>query len=232
MAWGLFRMGSFNFSDIFRNSFLDKFSSDVSTTTICITLGFAFVVSVFVYFVYKLTSKNILYSKKFNATMCLISIVTAAVVLSMQSNIVVSLGMVGALSIIRFRTSIKEPRDLLFLFWSISNGIIIGAQVYEIAFILAIVLTIGMLFYDLLPQNKVPYLLIISINGTNDDEIKKLLDDKKVKYKIKSKNISNSKTSLIYEIRGKDQSIDISSISELDEVNEVNLLTQDGECQY
>ena len=95
-------------------------------------------------------AKNTIYSKNFNVTMSLISIVTAGVVLSMQANIVVSLGMVGALSIVRFRTAVKEPRDLLFLFWSISNGIIIGAGVYSLVFIMAIILTIGLLVFDIL----------------------------------------------------------------------------------
>ena len=138
------------FDEIFKDSFLDNFTSNLSIPTISITLIYAFLLSIFVFFIYKLTTKNVIYSKKFNVSMSLMSIITAAIVLSMQANITVSLGMVGALSIVRFRTAIKEPRDLLFLFWSISNGIIIGAGIYSIALVLAIVLGIAMLFFDII----------------------------------------------------------------------------------
>ena len=126
------------FNDIFKDNFLDSFSSNLSIITVCITLIFTFLISLYVFFIYKLTTKNVIYSKKFNITMTLMSIITSAIVLSMQANITVSLGMVGALSIVRFRTAIKEPRDLLFLFWSISNGIIIGSGIYSIAIVLAV----------------------------------------------------------------------------------------------
>ena len=96
-----------SFSDIFKDSFLANFNTSLSINTICITLIYAFMLSMFVYFIYKLTSKSVIYSKKFNISMCLMSIITAAIVLSMQANITVSLGMVVALSIVRFRTAIK-----------------------------------------------------------------------------------------------------------------------------
>ena len=153
-----------NFSDILKKNFLDNFTGTISIQAVIITLLVALLFSVIVFYVYKLTSKNTIYSKNFNITMSLISIVTSGVVLSMQANIVVSLGMVGALSIVRFRTAVKEPRDLLFLFWSISNGIIIGAGVYSLVFIMAIILTIGLLVFDVLPSNKIPYLLVINIS--------------------------------------------------------------------
>ena len=136
-----------SFGEIFKDSFLANFSSTLTLSSIIFTLCYAFLISLYVYFIYKLTTKSVIYSKKFNVTMCLMSIITSAIVLSMQANITVSLGMVGALSIIRFRTSIKEPRDLLFLFWSVSNGIIIGSQIYMIDIVLAIVLGIAMLFF-------------------------------------------------------------------------------------
>lgn len=151
-------MDTFNFSDIFKSNFLDNFNNSISISSVIITMIIALIFSLIAFYVYKLTCDNVVYSKKFNVTMSLMTIVTAAVVMSMQSNVVVSLGMVGALSIVRFRTAIKEPKDLLFLFWAITNGIIIGAGVYSIAFILAIVLTIGLLVFERLPGNKIPYL--------------------------------------------------------------------------
>jgi len=221
-----------NFSDIFKDSFLSNFSTTISLSTIIFTLLYAFLISLFVYFIYKLTTKSVIYSKKFNISMCLMSIITSAIVLSMQSNITVSLGMVGALSIVRFRTAIKEPRDLLFLFWSISNGIIIGSQIYSIAIVLAIVLGVAMLFFDIIPEKKTPCLLVIYYKSIDIKEIENTLRYNKIKYKFKSNNITNKECSCIYEIGITNNKTFINEISEMKGITEVNLLSQDGESQY
>ncbi len=223
-------MLAISFKDVFKDSFISHFSNEISITTIVITLVYTFLLSIFVYFIYKLTTKNIIYSKKFNISMCLMSIITSAIVLSMQSNITVSLGMVGALSIVRFRTAIKEPRDLLFLFWSISNGIIIGSQIYSIALVLALVLSIAMLFYDLIPERSMPSLLVVYYKDSLN--IDSILKKYKVKCKLKSINITNRESNNIYEIRYKGSSDFISEILSMKNVKEVNLLSQDGESQY
>lgn len=221
-----------SFNEIFKDSFLSNFSSNVSVITISVTLIYSFLLSLFVFFIYKLTTKGVIYSKKFNISMSLMSIITSAIVLSMQANITVSLGMVGALSIIRFRTAIKEPRDLLFLFWSISNGIIIGAGVYSMALILAIVLGIAMLFYDLIPEKKTPYLLVIYFKNVTTRDIEIILNSYKIKYKLKSENLSNKESSYIYELKIKKNKDFINEILKIKGVNEVNLMSQDGESQY
>lgn len=165
--------------------------------------------------------------------MSLMTLITAAVVMSMQANVVVSLGMVGALSIVRFRTAIKEPKDLLFLFWSISNGIIIGAGAYFIVFILAPVLTIGLLVFEKLPGNKIPYLLVISLENLKDEEeIIKILDKNKIKYRVKSKNISTNSVDIIYELSNNKINDLIQEISTNKGMISLNLITQDGECQF
>lgn len=220
------------FNEIFKDSFLDNFTSNISIPTICVTLIYAFLLSLFVFFIYKLTTKGVIYSKKFNISMSLMSIVTAAIVLSMQANITVSLGMVGALSIVRFRTAIKEPRDLLFLFWSISNGIIIGAGIYSIAIILAIVLGIAMIFYDIIPEKKTPYLLVIYFKKVKTRDIEIILKSYKIKYRLKSENLSSKESSYIYELKVKKDKDFINELLKIKGVNEVNLLSQDGESQY
>ena len=221
-----------NFSDIFKDSFLSNFSTSISLSTIIFTLVYSFLISLFVYFIYKLTTKSVIYSKKFNISMCLMSIITSAVVLSMQSNITVSLGMVGALSIVRFRTSIKEPRDLLFLFWSISNGIIIGSQIFSLAIVLSIVLGIAMLFFDIIPEKRTPCILVIYYKNINTNEIEDILSKNKIKFKFKSNNITNKESSCIYEINLNKEKDFVNEISELKGINEVSLLSQDGESQY
>ena len=219
-------------NDVLKNSFVEKFLSNISIIDIILTLGIASVFSIIIYFVYKITSKGVIYSKKFNVTMALMSIVTSGVVLSMQANIVVSLGMVGALSIVRFRTAIKEPRDLLFLFWSISNGIIVGAGIYSVAAVLSVIVIIVMLILERLPENKMPHLLIVNFDDNEvEKEIENIFDDNNVKNIVKSKNISKGRCDIVYEIAIKEDNEFVSKIAELPGVLSVNLLHQDGECE-
>lgn len=222
-----------SFSDIFKKNFLENFSGTISIQMVIITLIVALLFSLVVFYVYKFTSKNTIYSKNFNVTMSLISIITAGVVLSMQANIVVSLGMVGALSIVRFRTAVKEPRDLLFLFWSISNGIIIGAGVYSLVFIMAIVLTIGLLVFDLLPANKIPYLLVVNISDNNVfDKIVDTLIVNGVKYKVKSRNVTKGSIDVVFELSCKSLELLVDDLNKIKGITSYNLISQDGECQF
>ena len=129
--------------DVIKKSVLEGFTqADISTTRVLITLGITLLLAVYILFIYKMQCRSVFYSKEFNITAAATSIVTAAIVLAMQSNIVVSLGMVGALSIVRFRSAIKNPMDLLYLFWSVSVGIVCGAGLFEIAIISSVVITI------------------------------------------------------------------------------------------
>jgi len=222
-----------SFADIFKKNFLDNFTGSINIQLVLVTLLIALLFAVIVFFVYKLTSKNTIYSKNFNITMSLVGIITASIVLSMQANIIVSLGMVGALSIVRFRTAIKEPRDLLFLFWSISNGIIIGAGVYSIVFILALIIIIGLFGFDLIPGNKIPYLLIINYKDKEvDEKIVEVFKLNRIKYKLKSRNFSKNKIDCVYELTCKNSSNLFDSLSTIDGVSSFNLLSQDGECQF
>lgn len=226
-------MDTINFSDIFKNNFLDKFTNSISLSEVVITLGIALFFSFLIYFVYKFTCDNVIYSKKFNITMALMTMVTAAVIMSMQANVIVSLGMVGALSIVRFRTAIKEPKDLLFLFWSITNGIIIGAGIYSIAFVLMVILTIALLVFERLPGNKIPYLLVATLeNLESEEKIIKVLDENKIKYRVKSKNVSNNSIDVIYELSNNKIEELIKDISKDNSIKSINLITQDGECQF
>ena len=138
------------FSNIFKKSFLEGFSAgDITTGKIVVTLLVTVLLAIYIFVVYYVHSKKTFYNKSFNVSLALIAIITAAIILAMQSNLVISLGMVGALSIVRFRTAIKEPMDLMFLFWSISVGIICGANLYVIAILASLVITIGLLALEL-----------------------------------------------------------------------------------
>lgn len=226
-------MNNFSFSNIFKDKFLENFTNTISMSTVTITMLVAFIFCFITYFVYKMTCDNVVYSKKFNITMSLMSLITTAVVMSMQANVVVSLGMVGALSIIRFRTAIKEPKDLLFLFWSVSNGIIIGAGIYSVALMLAIILTIGLLVFEKLPENKIPYLLVVSLkNMQTEKKVCEILEKNNIKFRIKSRNATSQKVDIIYEISGNNVDNILNDLTKINSVISSNIITQDGECQF
>jgi uncharacterized membrane protein YhiD involved in acid resistance len=164
--------------------------------------------------------------------MAMISVVTAGIILAMQSSIVISLGMVGALSIVRFRTAIKDTMDLLFLFWSIGEGIICGAGLFELAVVVALLVTAGILILELIPINKKPYVLVVnSTDAGSEDEIVKRIADNSKGYKIKSRNLKKSGLDMIVEVATTTEKELIGSLGELESVVNVSLLTHEGEVR-
>ena len=217
-------------SDVIKKSVLEGFSySDITTVKIIVTLLVTYLIALYIFFVYKMVTKSEFYYKNFNISMAVISVVTSGIILAMQSSIVISLGMVGALSIVRFRTAIKDPMDLLFLFWSIGTGIICGAGLYKIAIILAVLVTIGILILDLIPVRIGPYLLIINAdNAEVEDDIMALIKETGTG-KMKSRNITAAGMDLILEIRVKKDKELVDRISKLKGITAVSLMAHDGE---
>lgn len=222
-----------NFGDIIKQSVLEGFSyADLSTTKILTTLLITFAIAIYIFTVYRLVTKTAFYFKSFNISMAIISVVTAGIILAMQSSIVISLGMVGALSIVRFRTAIKDPMDLLFLFWSIGTGIICGAGLYKIAVILAVLITVGILLLDMMPVKISPYLLIINAEDKElEDKIFSLIKECNSAYKLKSKNITANGMDMILEIRTKKEKELVNKMSEIKGISSVSLLAHDGEVK-
>ena len=221
-----------SFNDAIKKSVLEGFSyADLSTTKIMTTLIITFAIALYIFFVYKMVTKSAFYFKSFNISMAIISVVTAGIILAMQSSIVISLGMVGALSIVRFRTAIKDPMDLLFLFWSIGTGIICGAGLYKIAIILAVLVTIGILILDMLPVRISPYLLIVNADSKEiEDSVLELVKFNGA-YKMKSKNITAKGMDMILEVKTKNDKELIDQLSELKGITSVSLLAHDGEVK-
>lgn len=164
--------------------------------------------------------------------MAIISVVTAGIILAMQSSIVISLGMVGALSIVRFRTAIKDPMDLLFLFWSIGTGIICGAGLYKIAIILAILVTVGILILDMLPVKIGTFLLIVNADTKEiEKDVEGAVKELSGAYKLKSKNVTMEGMDLILEIRAKNEKELVNRLSEMQGITSVSVLAHDGEVK-
>lgn len=222
-----------NFNDIIKQSVMEGFSyADLSTTKIMTTLVITFMIALYIFEVYKLVTKSAFYFKSFNISMAIISVVTAGIILAMQSSIVISLGMVGALSIVRFRTAIKDPMDLLFLFWSIGTGIICGAGLYKVAIILAVVVTVGILILDMFPVRISPYLLIINAEDKErEEDVLSILREEKSPYKLKSKNLTANGMDLILEVKVREDKRLVDRLSALPGISAVSLLAHDGEVK-
>ena len=222
------------FGDIFKKSFMEGFySTDVSLATILLSLAIVCLIALYIFFAYRLLTRRTFYNKNFCISLAALAIITAAIILTIQSSIVISLGMVGALSIVRFRTAIKEPLDLVFLFWSISAGIICGAGLYSLAIIVSLIVTVALLVLDLIPVTKAPMLLIVS---TADPDGENALLDVVKKYskyyRVKSRNVSSGRMDLIVEVRVKEEAALVKEACALKGMDSVSLLSHDGETTY
>ncbi|MBE5880972.1 MAG: DUF4956 domain-containing protein [Lachnospiraceae bacterium] len=219
------------FSDIFKKSFLDGFSgSDITTARILVTLTVTCLIALYIFIVYYVAAKKNYYSKTFNISLALIAVITASIILAMQSNLVISLGMVGALSIVRFRTAIKDPMDLIFLFWSISTGIICGAEMYKIAIISSLIITIGLFVLELTPAGKASVLLIVNAKGISDEpEIKAVVSKYAKRNKVKSRNVSKDSLDMIWDIKTNKEQELLKELMELEGVFGASLMAHDGE---
>ncbi len=205
---------------------------DISIGKIAGALLITALLSFFIFHIYKLVKKSGFYSHTFNVSMAVISLVTAGIILSMQSNIVISLGMVGALSIVRFRTAVKDPMDLLFLFWSIGTGIICGAGLYEIAILLSLFVTISMFLLEMLPKAKAPFLLIINLEGKEaEKDIFTILAGYSKYYKEKSRSVTKHGMDLIFEVSTTNGNVLVEEIINLNQVTNAALLSHDGEVR-
>ena len=222
-----------SFTDVIKKSVLQGFTNtDIPTIQIVMTLGITFIIALYIFFIYRMVNKTALYDKSFHVSMAIISVITAGIIIAMQSSIVISLGMVGALSIVRFRTAIKNPMDLLFLFWSIGVGIICGAGLFEIALIVSLMVTVGIFFLEFMPDNKKPYLLII--NGSRELDEKEVLDCVR-KYgknvKVRSRNMKKSGTDYIIEVHTKREKELLVELDKIEAISQLSLLSHEGEVR-
>jgi uncharacterized membrane protein YhiD involved in acid resistance len=218
-------------ANILKKSFLEGYASTtISTKTVIMALAVTFMIAVYIFFAYRIVTRKTFYSKNFNISLVGVALITAAIIVTIQSSIVVSLGMVGALSIVRFRTAIKDPMDLMFLFWSISAGIICGAGFAEFAILLSIALTVALVVLEWLPVAKAPMILVI--NASDIDAEKDILSKvgEYVKHSsVKSRNLTSSTLDLTIECRTDNGGELVRALMDLHGVSSASLLSHDGE---
>ena len=222
------------FNDIFKKSFLEGYAStEITTFTIVVALGIACLLALYIFFVYRVVTRKTFYSKNFNITLAGITVITAALILTMQSSVVLSLGMVGALSIVRFRTAGKDPMDLMFLFWSICVGIICGAGLAQVAVILSVVVTLGILILDRMPVAKAPMILVVNASDLDAEEaVAETLKKYTRFFSVKSRNMTASSLDLVVELRTEQGSALVRDIMKLHGITSASLLAHDGEVTF
>lgn len=216
--------------DILKKSFLSQFNSDLSTTEVLVTLLVAAVIGTYIFVIYRLVCRKAFYSKSFAISLPVIAMITASIIVTIQSNAVISLGMVGALSIVRFRTAVKDPMDLAFLFWSISIGIICGASLHKLAIEASILITVVMLALHFVPNAK-PCLLLL-VNATDrgiQGELESVLKATTTSYKIKSRNASASGVDMIVEVKTNKEEALVEQVLSISHVERATLMNHDGE---
>lgn len=218
------------FNDIFKSDFLEKVSS-FSILDICIGVLFAFAIGLFIFFVYKKTFKGVLYSHSFGICLVAMTMITTTIIMAVTSNVILSLGMVGALSIVRFRTAIKEPLDIAFLFWAIASGIIIGAGLLPLAVLSAVIMGVVLVLFVNKNTANTPYILVVQcINETVEQSIFQHIISTVKRYQIKSKTISKDNIELAIEISVKNADTQfVNHISNIDGVKSAVLVSYNGE---
>ncbi|EOR25692.1 DUF4956 domain-containing protein [Cytobacillus oceanisediminis] len=223
-------MSNISFEDIFKSSILEK-TSNFSVIDSLIGLLVAFGVGLFIYYVYKKTFSGVIYSHTFNISLIIISMATALIIIGISSNVLLSLGMVGALSIVRFRTPIKDPMDLVYLFWAIVSGILCGAGFIVLVILGALLIGIVLILFTNRIKIENPYLLVIKYtNESLEDSLTKTISDHAKKFSVKSKSIMpGNDFEVTYEIRVKENNATfINNISKLDGVKSAIMLSYDG----
>ena len=189
-----------NFSDVFKSKFLSQVGS-ISPMDAVITLGVAIALGLIIFFIYKITFRGVMYSGSFNMSLLLMVVITAVIIMTISSNVVLSLGMVGALSIIRFRTVIKDPIDIMYLFWAISMGIIVGAHQYLFALICVLVIAALCFVMSALKKKDKMYLIIVRYRHGASTDVEKSL--KSVGGRVRNKAVSKGGIETIVEVNTK-----------------------------
>ena len=219
-----------SFNDVFKSSFIENITS-VSLLDMAIAMILAFAIGMFIFLIYKKTYQGVMYSSSFGVTLVALTLVTTLVILAVTSNVVLSLGMVGALSIVRFRAAIKEPLDIAFLFWSIAVGIVLAAGMIPLAVFGSVIIGLFLLVFVNRKSHLMPYIIVINCTGHEAenkafDYIKGRVD----RIVVKSKSAQKGNLEINYEVRLKEDNTDfVNELADIEGVNSAVLVSYNGE---
>ncbi len=219
-----------SFKDIFKSSFLENVTA-VTLPDMALALMLSFCLGLFIFFVYKKTYAGVMFSQAFGGSLIAMTMITTMVILAVTSNVVLSLGMVGALSIVRFRTAIKEPMDIAFLFWAIAGGIVLAAGMLPLAIIGSVIIGVIMIVFCNRKSAQKPFIAVVSCdNGETEQKVADFLKQNADKVSVKSKSAQKGSIELTYEVNLKNSDTDfITKLSEMDGVASAVLVSYNGD---
>ena len=218
------------FNDIFKSSFLSNVTS-VSLLDMVLAMVLAFAIGLFIYFIYRKSYSGVMYSASFGVTLIALTMITAFVILAVTSNVVLSLGMVGALSIVRFRTAIKEPMDIAFLFWAIAAGIVLAAGLIPLAVFGSIAIGIIILVFANIRESSSPYIVVLRCaDSASEKEAADYIAGETSKCLVKSKTARRGEIEVTLEVRLKSDSTDfINTVADFEGVESAVLVSYNGD---
>ena len=224
------KRGNMTFQDIFKSDFLENIGS-ISMTDMILSLTLAFLLGLFIFFIYRKRYSGVMYSDSFGVTLVALSLITTLLIMTVVSNVVLSLGMVGALSIVRFRTAIKEPMDIAFLFWSIAVGIVLAAGLIPLAVFGSIFIGAVLFVFSRKKTVDSPYILIVSCENAEAEKKVRVFTGSQVRrMNLKSKSIEAGCIELNYEVRlKKDDSSFVNELDAMRGVSRVTLVSYNGD---
>lgn len=220
-----------NFNDIFKSNFLENVSS-IALGDIVMALALALIMGLYIAYIYKVTYRGVLYSASFSLSLIALCLITTMLIMTIVSNVVLSLGMVGALSIVRFRTPIKETLDIVFLFWAIACGITLAAGLIPLCVIGSAIIGLVLIVYHAHKTTDAPYLLVLHVNRDYDENLlHDIIASQTKKVRLKTKTFHDEKVELIYEIRltKENETLFVNELNKADEVIDASLVFYNGE---
>ncbi len=219
-----------SYSDIFKSSYLDKVTS-ISVLDMVLSLGLAFCLGMFIYLIYRKTYQGVMYSSSFGVTLVAVTMISTLVILAVTSNVVLSLGMVGALSIVRFRTAIKEPLDIAFLFWAVGDGIVLAAGLIPLAVFGSVVIGLVLLVFAGRRESTTPFILVLSCDDeAAEKRAMEIIGANTTKCVTKSKSAKKGQLELNLEVRlkGNDTSF-VNSLASAEGIQNAVLVSYNGD---
>lgn len=214
-----------NFTNTYNNSVL-------STMVILTVLLVVCCLAAYEFFIYRVVSHRTFYSKSFNISIAVIPFFISTIIMCLQSNLVITLGTIGALAIIRFRTAIKDPVDMIYVLWSIHIGITCGCQLYELAIITSLVVTVVMLILEKVSFGKAPHILVVHCAADKSDEVDKIIKENTKSFRVKSRNFTNKGLDLVVEISVKDSKELTDKLLQVKEIERFSVLEYDSEDMF
>ncbi|WNY28667.1 hypothetical protein MmiEs2_08700 [Methanimicrococcus stummii] len=223
-------MATLTFNDILSSNLIDNITN-FSLLDMAIAMILSFIIGLFIYYIYKKTFSGVMYSSGFGVSLIAMAVVTTMIIIAISSNIILSLGMVGALSIVRFRSAVKEPMDIAYLFWAISAGIVTGAGLIPLAIFGSLFIGAILLVFASRKPTDQPYILVVDFGGEETEKaVMDVIKSSVKKYVLRSKTLSGAGTELTIEVRLPDsESVFLNRISETSDVKSAVLVSYNGE---